>query len=204
MKVSDHWVRSPLLNITRACQSCHPYAEAEIQARVDAIQDRTHALMRALGGRADRTCSTRSRPPRRPARPTTQLAPVARAAAQGAVAARLRRGRELDGLPRAAGGGAGPGRGDRLRAPGAARREDTGPCARDGTEIADRRRINAFSEPADPTHQRWENFSSRDAPSYVSLMNSTRRLRVTGEQTQRLLATESRHGSQGAVNADRR
>ena len=25
MKVSDHWVRSPLLNITRACQTCHPY-----------------------------------------------------------------------------------------------------------------------------------------------------------------------------------
>ena len=34
MKVSDHWVRSPLLNITRACQICHPYAEDEIQARV--------------------------------------------------------------------------------------------------------------------------------------------------------------------------
>ncbi len=45
MKVSDHWVRSPLLNITRACQVCHPYDEAEIQARVDAIQDRTHELL---------------------------------------------------------------------------------------------------------------------------------------------------------------
>jgi nitrite reductase (cytochrome c-552) len=45
MKVSDHWVRSPLLNISRACQVCHPYAEAEIQARVTAIQDRTHALL---------------------------------------------------------------------------------------------------------------------------------------------------------------
>ena len=28
MKVSDHWVRSPLLNIARACQVCHPYAES--------------------------------------------------------------------------------------------------------------------------------------------------------------------------------
>jgi len=45
MKVSDHWVRSPLLNISRACQVCHPYAEAEIQARAAAIQERTHALL---------------------------------------------------------------------------------------------------------------------------------------------------------------
>jgi len=45
MKVSDHWVRSPLLNVSRACQVCHPYPEAEIQARVAAIQDRTHQLL---------------------------------------------------------------------------------------------------------------------------------------------------------------
>jgi nitrite reductase (cytochrome c-552) len=45
MKVSDHWVRSPLLNVSRACQVCHPYPEAEIQARAAAIQDRTHQLL---------------------------------------------------------------------------------------------------------------------------------------------------------------
>ena len=45
MKVSDHWVRSPVLNIARACQQCHPYSEAEVKARVDAIQDRTSTLM---------------------------------------------------------------------------------------------------------------------------------------------------------------
>jgi nitrite reductase (cytochrome c-552) len=45
MKVSDHWVRSPLLNIARACQVCHPYEEGELRARVDVIQDRTNALM---------------------------------------------------------------------------------------------------------------------------------------------------------------
>ena len=45
LKVSDHWVRSPLLNISRACQTCHPYAESELAARVDAIQERTHALL---------------------------------------------------------------------------------------------------------------------------------------------------------------
>ncbi len=45
LKVSDHWVRSPLLNVSRACQTCHPVAEAELQGRVLAIQDRHHALL---------------------------------------------------------------------------------------------------------------------------------------------------------------
>jgi len=45
MKVSDHWVRSPLLNVSRACQVCHPYEEKEILARVEAIQIRTHDLL---------------------------------------------------------------------------------------------------------------------------------------------------------------
>jgi nitrite reductase (cytochrome c-552) len=45
LKVSDHWVRSPLLNISRACQVCHPYSEEEIQSRVAAIQNRTSTLM---------------------------------------------------------------------------------------------------------------------------------------------------------------
>ena len=52
MKVSDHWVRSPLLNVSRACQVCHPYAEGEIQARVAAIQERTHALLERAAGAA--------------------------------------------------------------------------------------------------------------------------------------------------------
>ncbi|HMP16185.1 MAG TPA: ammonia-forming cytochrome c nitrite reductase subunit c552, partial [Gemmatales bacterium] len=45
IKVSDHHVRSPLLNISRACQTCHHYPEQEILGRVTAIQDRTKALM---------------------------------------------------------------------------------------------------------------------------------------------------------------
>ena len=44
-KVSDHWVRSPLLNINRACQPCHAVPEAELAARVGNIQDRHHALL---------------------------------------------------------------------------------------------------------------------------------------------------------------
>ena len=31
-KISDHWVRSPLLNINRACQVCHSFSEAELAA----------------------------------------------------------------------------------------------------------------------------------------------------------------------------
>ncbi len=44
-KVSDHWVRSPLLNVNRACQVCHHFSEEEILARVDVIQQRNHDLM---------------------------------------------------------------------------------------------------------------------------------------------------------------
>jgi nitrite reductase (cytochrome c-552) len=45
VKVSDHQVRSPLLNIARACQTCHRYPEEEIKARTEAIQARNKALM---------------------------------------------------------------------------------------------------------------------------------------------------------------
>ncbi|MDQ1255807.1 MAG: hypothetical protein QG656_401 [Candidatus Hydrogenedentes bacterium] len=41
MKISDHHVRSPLLNINNACQTCHKFPEAEMKARVEAIQSKT-------------------------------------------------------------------------------------------------------------------------------------------------------------------
>lgn len=44
-KISDHWVRSPLLNINRACQTCHHISEQEIDARVAVIQGRNQELM---------------------------------------------------------------------------------------------------------------------------------------------------------------
>jgi nitrite reductase (cytochrome c-552) len=44
-KISDHWVRSPLLNVNRACQSCHRASEAEMLARVELIQERNHGLL---------------------------------------------------------------------------------------------------------------------------------------------------------------
>jgi nitrite reductase (cytochrome c-552) len=45
MKVSDHWVRSPLLMVNRSCQTCHNFPESELTARVASIQDRTRALI---------------------------------------------------------------------------------------------------------------------------------------------------------------
>jgi nitrite reductase (cytochrome c-552) len=48
-KVSDHWVRSPLLNINKACQTCHRISEAEIRGRVDQIQQRNFELMQRGG-----------------------------------------------------------------------------------------------------------------------------------------------------------
>jgi nitrite reductase (cytochrome c-552) len=54
MKVSDHWVRSPLLNINNACQTCHNVPEEELRAKVADIQDRTKNLMgRAAGAMTD-------------------------------------------------------------------------------------------------------------------------------------------------------
>lgn len=44
MKISDHHVRSPLLNINRACQTCHNMPEAELKARVENIQQTTFDL----------------------------------------------------------------------------------------------------------------------------------------------------------------
>lgn len=49
LKVSDHWVRSPLLNISRACQICHHDPENELEARVETIQDRHYALLKRSG-----------------------------------------------------------------------------------------------------------------------------------------------------------
>jgi nitrite reductase (cytochrome c-552) len=76
MKISDHWVRSPLLNIARACQACHPYPEAELQGRVDAIQSRTHALLnRAASALTDLLDATVAA--KKGGATAAQLAPVA-------------------------------------------------------------------------------------------------------------------------------
>jgi nitrite reductase (cytochrome c-552) len=47
-KVSDHQVRSPLLMVAAACQTCHKASEAELIERATTIQEKTFA-MRNLG-----------------------------------------------------------------------------------------------------------------------------------------------------------
>ncbi len=70
LKISDHHVRSPLLNINRACQTCHKWPEAELKSRVEAIQERTQnmrnlamdALVELIGElKTARTRTTRPR-----------------------------------------------------------------------------------------------------------------------------------------------
>ena len=47
MKISDHHVRSPLLNINNACQTCHKVPEEELLARAENIQVK-HVEMRDM------------------------------------------------------------------------------------------------------------------------------------------------------------
>lgn len=44
MKITDHHIRSPLLDARRACQVCHPIAAEELVARAESIQERTLAM----------------------------------------------------------------------------------------------------------------------------------------------------------------
>lgn len=41
LKISDHHVRSPLLNINNSCQTCHKFSEQELKDRAETIQERT-------------------------------------------------------------------------------------------------------------------------------------------------------------------
>ena len=43
-KISDHHVRSPMLNINRACQTCHKWPEEEMKQRILTIQNRTYNM----------------------------------------------------------------------------------------------------------------------------------------------------------------
>jgi len=46
IKISDHWVRSPMVNINASCQTCHNFPEEALQARIITIQDNTASLLR--------------------------------------------------------------------------------------------------------------------------------------------------------------
>ena len=45
-KISDHHVRSPLLNVNNACGTCHKYSDEELLARAEAIQTRHQTLVK--------------------------------------------------------------------------------------------------------------------------------------------------------------
>jgi nitrite reductase (cytochrome c-552) len=46
VKVSDHWLRSPLTNLDKACMPCHHQSENELRTRVAIIQDTTAKSLR--------------------------------------------------------------------------------------------------------------------------------------------------------------
>ena len=77
-KISDHWVRSPLLNVNRACQTCHHFSEEEMKARVDVIQQRNFDLMHVAAKAL-----------------TDQMDAIARAKAEGATPDQLAPALEL-------------------------------------------------------------------------------------------------------------
>ena len=124
--VSDHWVRSPMLNIKNACLGCHQRHDAKIteqdlKDRVDEIQDRHWKLrqdaMTALVGLIDDLKAARAA-----GRDRRRSQDRALFATPGAVLSRLRRGGELDRFPCAAGGGPHSRRIDELLSPGPDRR----------------------------------------------------------------------------------
>ncbi|MBX3001220.1 MAG: ammonia-forming cytochrome c nitrite reductase subunit c552 [Caldilineaceae bacterium] len=45
VKVSDHWIRSPLTNLAQACQTCHRISEDALRERVLTIQNSTYRLL---------------------------------------------------------------------------------------------------------------------------------------------------------------
>jgi nitrite reductase (cytochrome c-552) len=86
IKVSDHQVRSPLLNIARACQTCHRFSEDEIAARADAIQARNKALMdRAEDALVDLLDTLKSHKDANPASPVIEEARALQRRAQWRV-----------------------------------------------------------------------------------------------------------------------
>jgi len=44
LKISNHHVRSPVLNLNNACQTCHKWPEEELRTRIETIQSRTHEM----------------------------------------------------------------------------------------------------------------------------------------------------------------
>jgi len=48
LKISDHWIRSPIQNVANACQSCHKMEEEKLLGRISTIQGRTAEQLREV------------------------------------------------------------------------------------------------------------------------------------------------------------
>jgi nitrite reductase (cytochrome c-552) len=46
MKITDHWIRSPLMNLKNACMTCHRLTEQELADRVAVIQDTAFGMLK--------------------------------------------------------------------------------------------------------------------------------------------------------------
>jgi nitrite reductase (cytochrome c-552) len=106
-KISDHHVRSPLLDVNAACQTCHKAGEAELRARVETIQGRTYELRNlAMDAVVDLIGDLRAA--RAAGAPEAGLDAARGWQRRAQVLPRLRGGGELARLPRRPGGGPGP------------------------------------------------------------------------------------------------
>lgn len=47
VKVSDHWIRSPLIHVDETCRTCHHWEQEELEGRVLEIQHKTAGLLRS-------------------------------------------------------------------------------------------------------------------------------------------------------------
>ena len=106
VKVSDHWLRSPLDNLNNACQTCHNIPEEELDDRVLTIQNTTAGLLRTQRGGHRWRRSTPSSRRRRPAPPTSSWPKRASCTARAIAALGLRLVGEQHRLPQPAGSGA--------------------------------------------------------------------------------------------------
>ena len=119
LKVSDHQVRSPVLNLSAACQTCHHFPEAELKARVEIIQDRTHELRdRAMTALVALIGDLRLR--REAGAPDRELVAARYLQRRAQFYLDFVEAENSTGFHAPAGGRADPGPGDRLRAAGTA------------------------------------------------------------------------------------
>ena len=107
VKVSDHWLRSPLDNVNAACRTCHKQDEQELKDRILTIQNNTASLLRntevALGDAMDAIVAASRRRHRRSTRGSPPFPP------QGVDALGLRDVGKQHRLPQPARGGPGAG-----------------------------------------------------------------------------------------------